>query len=147
MSTADILRQAGFVPVVPEASRATGTPAALTLQRVPVVPPVPVQKHRGEAAAASWDMPVLSPEQMAVLESMAADTSERMAGRVPKGDTAAMICKGCGPVWIHPDIAAVLPVVNGWPRALGCPWCSVRKSGVAIPRPTITSRGCEHAKD
>jgi hypothetical protein len=46
-----------------------------------------------------------------------------------------MHCQQCGPVWIHPDIVAALPMVNGWPRALGCPWCFVRKAGGPIPRP------------
>ncbi|MET4570624.1 hypothetical protein [Rhodanobacter soli] len=63
------------------------------------------------------------------------DTATRQAGKVAVGDTAAIYCARCGPVFIHPDIAAVLPVVNGWPRALGCPWCFVRKAGGTIPRP------------
>jgi hypothetical protein len=66
------------------------------------------------------------------------DTATRQAGRIPAGDTAAIHCKGCGPVWAHPDIAAVLPVVGGWPRALGCPWCFVREAGGRIPRPSGT---------
>lgn len=72
------------------------------------------------------------------------DTASRHAGRVPLGDTAAMLCQHCGPVWIQPDIAAVLPVVDGWPRALGCPWCFVRKAGGYIPRPRVTCGGCQH---
>lgn len=75
---------------------------------------------------------------------MLRDTADRHAGRVPLDDTAVMHCEGCGPVWIHPDIAAVLPVVDGWPRALGCPWCFVRKSGGYIPRPPVTCEGCRH---
>ena len=63
------------------------------------------------------------------------DTATREAGKVPLDDTAAIYCQHCGPVWIHPDIAACLPVVAGWPRALGCPWCFVRKAGGYIPRP------------
>ncbi|MBB6186191.1 hypothetical protein [Rhodanobacter sp. MP7CTX1] len=73
--------------------------------------------------------------QLAAYLSLLADTADRHAGRVPAGDTAAIHCEGCGPVWIHPNIAAVLPVVDGWPRALGCPWCFVRKAGDYIPRP------------
>ncbi|MEO9091117.1 MAG: hypothetical protein ABI247_12380 [Rhodanobacter sp.] len=65
-----------------------------------------------------------------------ADTAERMAGRAPKADTAAMYCQSCGPVWIHPDIAAVLPEADGYPHALRCPWCFVRKAGGHIPRPS-----------
>ena len=72
------------------------------------------------------------------------DTASRHAGRVPLDDTAPMYCLRCGPVWIHPDIAAVLPVVDGWPRALGCPWCAVCKAGGYIPRPSIACRNCQH---
>ena len=68
---------------------------------------------------------------------MMADTADRNAGRVPAGDTAAMHCIHCGPVYIHPDIAAVLPVVDGVPRGLGCPWCFVRKAGGYVPRPRV----------
>ncbi len=82
--------------------------------------------------------------QLAAYLDMVRDTAGRHAGRVPLDDTAAMHCEGCGPVWIHPDIAAVLPVVDGWPRALGCPWCFVRKAGDYIPRPPVTCEGCRH---
>lgn len=72
--------------------------------------------------------------------------AERMAGRVPAGETAAILCVRCGPVWAHPAVAAVLPKVNGWPRALGCPWCHVRKAGQYIPRPPVTCATCAHWK-
>ncbi len=74
-----------------------------------------------------------------------ADDAERRAGRVPEGDTAAVLCRSCGPVYLHPSIAAVLPVVNGWPRALGCPWCFIPKDGrMSIPRPNVTCGTCTH---
>ena len=79
----------------------------------------------------------LDARQLAACLSMLADTADRHAGRAPAGDTAPIHCEGCGPVWIHPDIAEVLPVVDGWPRALGCPWCFVRKAGGYIPRPSV----------
>lgn len=72
------------------------------------------------------------------------DSAMRQAGKVPAGDTAAILCRHCGPVYLHPAIAEVLPVVNGWPRALGCPWCFVRKAGGYIPRPAVTCGGCRH---
>lgn len=73
---------------------------------------------------------------MRAMLSMLADDADRRALRRPKDDTAAILCRKCGPVWIHPSIAAVLPVVDGWPRALGCPWCFIHpKEGMAIPRP------------
>ena len=72
------------------------------------------------------------------------DTATRQAGKVPRGDTTAIYCARCGPVWAHPDIAACLPVVNGWPRALGCPWCFIRKAGGYIPLPHVACGTCEH---
>ena len=71
-----------------------------------------------------------------------ADTAARHAGRAPEADTAAIYCQRCGPVWIHPTIAVALPVVGGWPRALGCPWCFVRKAGGHIPRPSAVYDYC-----
>lgn len=70
------------------------------------------------------------------------DTADRTAGRVPAGHTAPMHCQLCGPVWTHPDIAEVLPVVGGWPRALGCSWCFIRNAGGYIPRPRVTCDDC-----
>lgn len=64
------------------------------------------------------------------------DEAERMAGRVPRNETAAIWCARCGSVWAPPEVALALPVVKGLPRVLGCPWCHVRKSGGYIPRPT-----------
>ena len=73
--------------------------------------------------------------QLAIFLQCLCDTADRHAGRVPKADTALIHCQHCGPVWIHPTIAAVLPLVRDWPRALGCPWCFVRRAGGYIPRP------------
>ena len=86
----------------------------------------------------------LDDRQRVVYLSMLADTADRHAGRVPLDDTAAIYCQHCGPVWIHPDIAACLPVVAGWPRALGCPWCFVRKAGGYTPRPPVTCGDWQH---
>lgn len=61
---------------------------------------------------------------------------------MPFDDTAPIYCERCGPVWVHPDVAAVLPVVDGWPRALGCPWCFIRKAGGYVPRPPVTCETC-----
>lgn len=73
-----------------------------------------------------------------------ADTATRQAGKVPATDTAAVYCAGCGPVFVHPTIASVLPTAGGWPRALGCPWCATRRSGGYVPRPRITCERCTH---
>lgn len=75
---------------------------------------------------------------------MRQDTADRTAGRIPARETAAMLCVHCGPVWASPAVTAVLPVVDGWPRALGCPWCHVRKALKAIPRPPVTCATCQH---
>lgn len=86
----------------------------------------------------------LDTRQLAAYLSMLADSAEREAGRAPAGDTAAMHCERCGPVWIHPRIAKALPAVGGWPRALGCPWCFVRDAGGFIPRPLVKCGRCKH---
>lgn len=86
----------------------------------------------------------LGERQLAAFLSMLEESAERHAGRVPAGHTAPIHCAGCGPVWAHPDIASVLPVVGGWPRALGCPWCFVRKAGGTIPRPSVVCNDCRH---
>lgn len=72
------------------------------------------------------------------------DTVTRHAGHTPAGDTAPAFCLRCGPVWLHPGLAAALPVVGGWVRALGCPWCFVRKAGGHVPRPAVSCADCQH---
>lgn len=68
------------------------------------------------------------------------DTNDKVEnGVVPDGWTAIVNCVRCGLVWADPGVAAVLPVVNGHPQALGCPWCHVR-AHQTIPRPS-TSEG------
>lgn len=139
MTTAAILQQAGLVPTVPTPSRELGTPESKAQSLVPSVPSVPAQNNEGAAAIGNAAIELglkLTAVQLAAYRSMQNDFAERMAGRAPAGDTATMVCTRCGPVYIHPTIAAVLPVVDGWPRALGCPWCFVRKAGGSIPSPS-----------
>ena len=94
----------------------------------------PAHVHRiPDADLSAWQA-VPAESLGAFLQALDA-TATRQAGRVPAGDTAAIHCAGCGPVFVHPGIAAVLPVVDGWPRALGCPWCAIRKAGGTVPRP------------
>jgi len=62
------------------------------------------------------------------------DRNQREHGKAPADETAAALCRRCGPVWLHPDVASIAPVVNGWPHVLGCPWCHVRELDI-IPRP------------
>lgn len=175
VSVADILRGAGFVPVVPELSRKAGTPESKLVNRVPVAPAVPVEKCKGvsepakpetpdtirarlfELAAIEYRDPALvralsasflrdcgdmGDDALRALLSMLADDADRKVGRVPQGDTAAILCRKCGPVFVHPVIASVLPVVGGWPRALGCPWCFIHLDGMDIPRPHVTCAAC-----
>lgn len=76
----------------------------------------------------------------------AADAATRQAGKVPERDTAAIYCAHCGPVFVHPGIAAMLPMATGWPRALGCAWCAIRKAGGYVPRPRVTCGTCTQFK-
>jgi hypothetical protein len=71
------------------------------------------------------------------------DDDLRERGKRPADETAAALCRSCGPVWLHPSIAAVVPMTAGWPRLLGCPWCHVRNRR-AIPRPLVTCGECQH---
>lgn len=176
-TVADILRGAGFVPIIPELSRNDRDKESKVGSRVPPVPPVPVEKYKGAIATAKWrhseltrarlvrlakagdrdpalvdrlpvaDLPShsgMDDAQLSALLSMLSDDADREAGRVPTGDTAAILCRSCGPVWVHPTIAAALPVVGGWPRALGCPWCFIRARGIAIPSPHVRCKMCRH---
>jgi hypothetical protein len=72
------------------------------------------------------------------------ETAERTAGRVPHGETARALCRGCGPVWVHPAVADAAPVIDGWPRLLGCPWCGVRHARKFVPRPSVQCGECRH---
>lgn len=84
----------------------------------------------------------LDDAQLVAYLALLDDSAARWAGKRPAGHDAAILCHHCGPVWAHPDIAAVLPIVGGWPRALGCPWCAIRKAGAYIPRPSVQCMGC-----
>lgn len=85
---------------------------------------------------------VLDDSQLLTYLELLDDSAARWAGKKPAGHDAAIYCHHCGPVWVHPSVAAVLPVVDGWPRALGCPWCAIRKVGAYIPRPSVQCLGC-----
>lgn len=64
------------------------------------------------------------------------DSAQRELGQCPSDETAVALCRSCGPIWIAPEVASVAPVVQGWPRVLGCPWCHVNNRQ-AIPRPAV----------
>lgn len=76
---------------------------------------------------------------------MLATRATMQAGQLPPGFDTPALCRHCGHVWLPRAQAAVLPVVGGWPRALGCPWCFVRlPEGRDIPRPRIICAECRH---
>jgi hypothetical protein len=63
------------------------------------------------------------------------------------GETAAIRCVRCGPVFAAPEVARVLPRVDGVPTAIGCPWCHNRKEGLPIPRPAASGIGSAALKE
>lgn len=71
------------------------------------------------------------------------DGKQLELGKPLPDDTARAMCRHCGPVFIDPSIAAVAPVVDGWPRILGGACCHVRNRKV-LPRPTVTCSACSH---
>ena len=73
-----------------------------------------------------------------------ADSDLRRRGKVPADETAMALCRGCGPVWVHPAVADAAPVIDGWPRLLGCQWCVVRHAGLYVPRPQAACGTCRH---
>jgi hypothetical protein len=101
--------------------------------------PASIHRLRDADVAACGE---LSDAQLVTYLELLDDTAMRWAGKTPAGHDAAILCHRCGPVWGHPGIAAVLPIVDGWPRALGCPWCAIRKAGGYIPRPMVQCMGC-----
>lgn len=71
------------------------------------------------------------------------DSALRAKGKVPGEETVPAMCRKCGPVWLAPEVAAVAPVVEGWPCILGCPYCHVKNRSL-ISRPLVACAGCEH---
>jgi len=62
---------------------------------------------------------------------------DRMQGKAPRGWTYPGHCRRCGPVWLsHPEPETVL----------GCPWCRIRRMGLALPRP-CTHPTTDHARN
>jgi hypothetical protein len=70
------------------------------------------------------------------------DRGLREQGKRSAAETTPAMCRSCGPIWLAPEVAAAAPMVAGWPRVLGCPWCHVRNRK-AIPRPSVACDGCE----
>lgn len=90
---------------------------------------VPAEQHPG--ALRAW------------LDTLA-DEADMRAGRKPPSYDAPVLCARCGPVWLPAAQARLLDVRDGWPRALGCPWCFIRAAGGFIPRPPVRAGDCTH---
>lgn len=71
------------------------------------------------------------------------DDDLRARGKRPADETERALCRHCGPIWLHPAVAAAAPAAAGWPRVLGCPWCHPRNRR-AIPRPPVACGDCQH---
>jgi hypothetical protein len=157
---AEIFARLGMVPAVPAPPQLRVRPLDGSLQFVPAASDAPVTREvsllraRLLALADTQGLPDslvrqlteldisssagLDDMQLSVFLKMLRDTAMRRAGKRPPGDTATILCARCGPVWVHPDLAAALPMVGAWPRALSCPWCFIRNAGGGVPRPRVT---------
>jgi hypothetical protein len=93
---------------------------------------------RALPAADVDDCAILSDDTLRAYLRALRDTDLRGRGVCPDDETAPAICRRCGPVWLHPAVAAAAPVVRSMPRVLGCPWCHVRDRSV-IPRPEVSA--------
>jgi hypothetical protein len=71
------------------------------------------------------------------------DGQQLELGKALPEDTARAMCRHCGPVFIHPSIAAIAPMIDDWPRVLGCRCCHVRNRR-AMPRPRVHCGDCKH---
>jgi len=85
--------------------------------------------------ADACDSSSLTTETLTAYVRAIRDIDLRKRGKVPADETAVAICRSCGPIWTHPSVAGVAPIVDRWPRLLGCPWCHVRNRE-GMPRPT-----------
>lgn len=97
----------------------------------------------GTSDATPADLARLDDQQLWTYVQLLAEADLRERGRVPADETAMALCRRCGPVWIQPHVATVAPVLTGWPRLLGCPWCHV-KNRRAMATPKITCGTCQH---
>lgn len=152
-SVADILREAGYVPVAPELSRKVEMPGSQSGSLVPAVPGI---KYKREAKTAELlqatteacrgltgyitpsdllaklcpeDIQELevSPDPLPFLRSFAIASvwmDFRMDGIAPPTWDQLAHCNLCGPVLLWASI-----------RVAGCPWCWNRLHHIKIPRP------------
>ena len=78
----------------------------------------------------------LSDEVLRAYLRALSESELRKQGAVPADETAIALCRHCGPIWTHPQVAAIAPKVDGIPYVLGCPWCHVPDRSV-VPHPTL----------
>lgn len=69
------------------------------------------------------------------------DVASRAAGVVPASDHASALCLSCGPIYLAPETARGLPLINGWHTAQGCPWCVSGR--ILFPRPPVSCGTCQ----
>jgi len=93
------------------------------------------------ADATPGDLAALDADGLRAYLRMLRDSDLRRRGQRPPDEDARALCVSCGPVWIAPEIASVAPLLDGWPRVLGCPWCHV-ENRLLVPRPPHTCSGC-----
>ena len=95
-------------------------------------------------AAAGPDWPEVrdNPDALAALRAALAVERSRAEGIAPPDYTQAVVCAGCGLVWLWQGAPA---------RVIGCPWCANRINGRPVPRPAtppaapvVTCGTCEH---
>jgi|GEM_PF-3164416 len=84
----------------------------------------------------------LAPQELRPYVRCLRDSKLRQQGTAPPHESAPGMCRRCGPVWLSPAVARAAPVVDGWPRVLGCPWCHV-KDRRSIPRPRVACKDCQ----
>lgn len=81
------------------------------------------------------DLHLLADAGLAIYARILEAGADRMRGRIPRGWNQIAHCVRCGPVVLWADAPL---------RVLCCPWCHVRRAGIALPRPRVTCEGCAH---
>lgn len=89
-----------------------------------------------EAAAEDWPEVHENPAMLKALAYAIVTSRQRERGERPQRWTERCECAGCGPVYLWPGSPS---------RVIGCPWCSNRAKGLAIPRPgAVTCGTCRY---
>jgi hypothetical protein len=139
--------ESGTRPAATPATPATPLPESSRVARVAAAPIVETERLlatlRAQCLPDEWlgldngdasGLAALTDKQLSAYVAMLADADRRERGKRAADETAAALCRSCGPVWLNPSTVDVAPMTAGWPRLLGCPWCHVRNRR-AIPAP------------